>query len=225
MPKTGNSSSSPDADNRLAPVLLERLHPHPLNANVMAEDQLQKLERNIMRNGGYPPLVVRPHPELQGQYQLLDGEQRWKVLRGLGQSEALCFIWPCDDATALLLLSTLNRLRGEDVPVRRAELLAELSGLLSVEDLALLLPEDEGQLRDTLDLLELDPDKLMAELEEAAQRRESSAPRLISFAVLPEDEEVIERAIEEAASSLNGANRRGRALAVLARSYLEGGDA
>ncbi|MPZ23597.1 MAG: hypothetical protein GEU28_08630 [Dehalococcoidia bacterium] len=109
MPGTKSSSSSPEAEGRLVRVALERVHPHPLNANAMGEEQLKKLARNIERQGSYPPLLVRPHPELEGEYQLLDGEQRWQVLRRLGHDQALCFIWPCDDGTALLLLSTLNR--------------------------------------------------------------------------------------------------------------------
>ena len=217
-----NTSSSPLAEDRLIRVPLTNLHGHPANPNLMPEERLAKLARNIQRQGRYPPLVVRPHPQVSGAYQLLDGHQRLETLRRLGHAEAICFLWPCDDAMALVLLATLNRLEGEDVPSKRAELLSELRSLLPEEELALLLPEDGQAIRETLALLRLDTDSLLAELRAAAERQEQEGPRLISFAVLPQDEEEIEEAIEAAAGDLSGVNRRGRALAVLCRFYLQG---
>ncbi len=118
-----------------------------------------------------------------------------------------------------MLLATLNRLEGEDVPARRAGLLAELKALLPVEELALLLPEDGAAIEETLALLELDSEALLAELAAVAQRSEAAAPRLISFAVPPGDEEAIEAAVTAAASALDGRNRRGRALGLICRAY------
>jgi ParB-like chromosome segregation protein Spo0J len=221
MPGTGSTSSSPAVEDRLIRVPLERLYPHPRNANLMSAERLEKLARNITVEGRYPPLIVRPHPEIDGSYQILDGHQREAVLADLGHADALCFLWPCDDATALVLLATLNRLEGEDVPARRAELLAELSALLPPEALAQLLPEDARAIEETLSLLDLDSERLLAELTAAAARSAATAPRLVSFAVLPEDEPLIERAIAAAAATLSGPNRRGRALATVCRAFLE----
>lgn len=223
MQLTGNSSSSPAAEpqDRLIRVPLARLHAHPANANVMSEKRLEKLANNIARQGRYPPLVVRPHPEHEGEYEMLDGHQRREVLRRLGHQEALCFLWPCDDMTALVLLGTLNRLEGEDIPARRAELLAQLTSLLSPEELALLLPEDAAAIEDTLSLFQLDTATLLADLEAAAERQAATGPRLISFAVVAEDEVEIEAALARAGEHLTGPNRRGRALALICRAYLE----
>ncbi len=193
---------------------------HPANPNVISEEQLEKLARNIQREERYPPLIVRSHPELPGHYQTLDGEQRGKVLEHLGHAGALCYVWECDDQTALRLLATLNRLHGEDIPVRRAELLQQLTTLLSPEELSLLLPEDAAAIRDSLKLLELDSTTLLRELEAANRQQEASAPRLLTFAVLPEDEPLVERAIAQASQDLPGSNRRGRALALVCRAYL-----
>src|SRR6266542_4202639 len=95
-----------------------------------------------------------PFPEIADDYQLLDGHQRTEALRRLGHADALCFLWPCDHATALVLLATLNRLEGEDIPAKRADLLRELSALLPPEELALLLPEDASAIRDPLQLFD-----------------------------------------------------------------------
>jgi ParB-like chromosome segregation protein Spo0J len=221
MPRTANTSSLPPAEERLVNVPLRALHTHPLNANLMSEERLDKLARNISREGRYPPLVVRPHPEMPGEYQVLDGHQRREVLRRLGHDAAVCFVWDCDDETALLLLATLNRLEGEDVPAKRAELLTELTSMLSVEELALLLPEDASQINDTLALFALDGDALLAELTDAVER-EGAGVRVVSFALTPEDEEVVEMAIGQVVEHLEGPNRRGRALAEICRRHLEG---
>ena len=221
---TVSSSSSPATEERLVRVPLDALHPHPANPNLMPEERLEKLTRNLEREGRYPPLIARPHPERVGEWQLLDGHQRVAVLRRLGHAEAVVFPWPCDDETALVLLATLNRLEGEDVPAKRAELLAELTGLIPPDELAALLPEDASSIEETISLIELDTDALLAELSAAAERSEEAAPRLFSFAVLPADEEAVERAIGLAGDGLDGRNRRGRALAFVCRSYLEARD-
>ncbi len=196
MPRTKSSLSSPPssagsrAAGRLERIALDRLRPHPANANVMDEARLEKLAENIRREGDCPPLVVRPHPEEEGCYQLLDGHQRADVLRRLGHGDAVCYVWPCDDRTALVLLATLNRLEGQDDPLKRAELLRELTELASPEELAQLLPESATLIRQSLDLLDLNLDELLADLER--QTEGGSGVRAISFVVSAEDERVVE---------------------------------
>ena len=225
MKRTGNTSSSPPPDGgsrrtgRLLSVPLDLLRPHPANANVMDEERLEKLAANIAQERNYPPLVVRPHPEEPGCYQVLDGHQRWQVLKHLRHEEARCYVWPCDDHTALVLLATLNRLEGQDDPLKRAELLRELTQLASPEDLAQLLPESAALIRQSLELLDLNLDELLADLQ-----RESDAGnglRAITFVVSPEDEQAIEEAVQQVAAGLVGTNRRGRALARIAKTYRE----
>ncbi len=143
------------------------------------------------------------------------------MLRSLGYEHALCFPWPCDDETALVLLATLNRLEGEDVPARRAELLVELTELIPAEELAAILPEDARAIDDTLALLDLDADALLAELTAEAERAATAGPRLASFALTPEDEAVVEQVVTVAMDTLAGNNRRGRALALICRSFLD----
>ena len=88
------------------------------------------------------------------------------------------------------------------------------------EELASFLPEDEAALRNSLQLLDLDLDELLADLQE--QSHPGSGLRAITFAVTPEDEAAIEEAVRQVAAGLEGANRRGRALALIARDYIEG---
>ena len=220
MPATGSSSLSPPAEPRLVRVPIGRVRAHPANSKPDVGGATRKARPQHRPRGALPAeLVARPHPDHAEDWQLLDGHQR---LEALGHANAVVFPWPCDDAEALVLLATLNRLEGEDVPARRADLLVELSALLPPEELALLLPEDAAQINDTIALLDLDAERLLADLELAATRQREAGPRLVSFAVLPEDEAVIEEAIAAAAAGLDGRNTRGRALGLLARRYLDG---
>ena len=169
MPRTKSTSSSrrpkgSRESERLARVPLGKLLPHPANPNVMSEELLEKLAANIALEDDYEPLTVRPHPEESDSYQILGGHQRKSVLERLGHRDALCYVWPCDDETALRLLLTLNRLEGQDDPLKRAELLQELTALASAEEIAHLLPEDAAGIRRGLEMLDLDLDGLLADL-------------------------------------------------------------
>jgi ParB-like chromosome segregation protein Spo0J len=186
----------------------------------MPDELKAKLAANIGTSGRYPPLIVRPLDS--GSFQILDGHQRADVLRELGEATALCYVWPASDEEALILVATLNRLEGQDIPGRRAALIAELQAHETLAELARLLPEDEAQLEATLELLDFDIEGLVERLTEEANRSAAEGPQLFTFAVEPEDAPVVEQAVERAASMLTGRNGRGKALVLLARHYLEG---
>ena len=201
-------------------IPLDHLLPHPLNANVMPPELKEKLKLHIQSSGRYPPLIVRPLEN--GRFQLLDGHQRADALRELGEESAWCCVWDVSDEEALILLGTLNRLEGQDVPGRRAALIAELAAHHTLAELARLLPEDEAQLESTLRILDMDVDGLLQRLTAEADRAAASGPQLFSFAVEPQDAPAVEEAIARAVANLFGTNRRGQALVLLAQKYLEG---
>jgi ParB-like chromosome segregation protein Spo0J len=205
-------------------VGLDDLVPHPLNANVMSDDLREKLRAHIKRTGRYPFLIVRPHPEESGKFQVLDGHHRIAILRDLGHTEARCDVWDVDDREAKLLLATLNRLEGQDIPVRRAELIHALLGEMSLGDLAGLLPETDTQLEDLHSLLEFPADEIAALLDEEAEKEEKVLPRVMSFVVSPEQEQLIEEAVERASDGTPGRDRKARGLTNLAKHYMEDRD-
>jgi ParB-like chromosome segregation protein Spo0J len=202
-------------------VALDDLMPHPLNANSMPADLQEKLRAHIKRTGRYPFLVVRPHPEQHGKFQVLDGHHRVAILRELGHTEARCDVWAVDDHEARLLLATLNRLQGQDVPIRRAELIHELLGEMSADDLAGLLPETDKQLEELHALLEFPADDIARMLDEQATEAEKVLPRVMSFVVTPDQEQLIEQAVEAASDGTPGRDRKARGLTNLARAFMD----
>lgn len=203
-------------------VRLDDLVPHPMNANVMSEELRQKLRAHIGRTGRYPFLVVRPHPKEPGKFEVLDGHHRLGILRELGHTEARCDVWDVDDREAKLLLATLNRLEGQDVPIRRAELLHALLGEMSLDDLAGLVPETSADIKDLHSLLEFPVDGLAALLDEEVAKQEKMVPHIMTFVVSPEQEQLIEEAIEAASDGTAGRDRKARGLVNLAEHFLEG---
>ena len=203
-------------------VPLDQLQPHPMNANVMSADLQAKLQAHIKRTGRYPHLIVRPHPDQPGKYQVLDGHHRLVVLRDLGHAEARCDVWQVDDREANLLLATLNRLEGQDQPVRRAQLIHELLGEMSLDDLAGLLPETDRQIEDLHSLLEFPAEEIAELLDEEAEQEEKVLPRVMSFVVSADQEQVIEQAVELASDGTPGRDRKARGLTNLAKQYMEG---
>ncbi len=203
-------------------VPLDLLSPHPLNANVMPEELRAKLLAHIRRTGRYPFVVVRPHPEEPERFEILDGHHRIEILRELGHDEARCDVWQVDDREAKLLLGTLNRLEGQDVPVRRAQLIHELLAELSPGDLAGLLPETDKQIEELEALLQFPADEIAELLAAEAERSERVLPRVLTFVVSAEQEELIERAVEAASDGTVGRDRKARGLTNLATHFLDG---
>ncbi len=106
----------------LVDIPIDSLVPHPENSNYMPAGMLRKLRLHIERTGRYEPLTVRPHPTLEGRFELLNGHNRLRVLRAIGHQSARCVVWDVNDDQARLYLATLNRLAGSDVPERWAAL-------------------------------------------------------------------------------------------------------
>lgn len=202
-------------------VPLDQLRPHPLNANVMSDDLRAKLRAHIAQTKRYPFIVVRTHPDEPDCFQVLDGHHRVEILRELGHKEARCDVWSVDDREAKLLLATLNRLEGQDVPVRRAQLVHELLGEFNLTDLAGLLPETDKQLEELESLLQFPADEIAALLDAEAEKEEKVLPRVLTFVVNPQQEELIERAVEMASDGTAGRDRKARGLTNLAKTFLE----
>lgn len=206
--------------HQLIEVPVDCLVPHPSIPNVMSDDYRAKLRANIEAEGDYPSLIIRPHPTRPDCMEVLDGKERLAVLRDLGYPTARCYLWPCDDSTALLLVGTLDRLTGEDEPWRRARLLKELAALLPAEAILARIPESEADFRQVIDALNGDLEGAIADLTAHADRALAEGPQLFSFAVDPSEAAAVEDALALAVSQLEGKNRRGQALVLFAQTFI-----
>lgn len=199
-------------------IELTRLHADPRNANVCAPDVLEKLKRHIERTGFCPSLLVRPDPGQDGHYILVDGHHRKQVLETLGWPEVDCQIKAMTEDEAGLLLLTLNRLRGTDIPRKRAELLESLLPQFNIAELADLLPESSGEIEGLLALLRQEESALEAALKAQMKAERQTLPVPFGF-MIPAEEAGI---VQEALAAYQGRTKsdQGQALVAICRDVL-----
>jgi len=131
---------------KIAHIALDKLVPHLDNPNWMSRGNFAKLVRNIERTHHYEPLIVRPHPDKAGSFQIINGHHRCDALKELGHKTADAVIWNVDDEQTAILLATLNRLGGRDSLDKKLALLRRLRRHASIPELAKRLPQTRGQL-------------------------------------------------------------------------------
>lgn len=125
---------------------LDSLVSNPRRTSRMSRAYSKKLETSIRRLGHYETLTVRPHPNLFGKFEILDGHSRFAALDALGAETARCDVWPVDNVQSDLFLALLNKLRGSDVAELRLSLLLDLFQNHPSEELAAILPETTASL-------------------------------------------------------------------------------
>lgn len=198
---------------------VDALVPNPWNPNRMDDTMRAKVRAYVQQEGLVQPLVVRVCPDDSALYQILGGYHRWLICKeDLGYTEVPCVVVDVDDRRAKVLTVNLNDLGGQSVPHLLAELVHDLHRDTSLDDLATLLPYDSRELADSLELLKL-PAGLDLQLEAEAAAHADGAPKMLTFLV--DEAEPVNAAIERLAGTLEGKNRRGRALVAICREYLE----
>jgi len=130
--------------NDVFQIPVDRLFAHPLNPNKMTQAVFEKLKSHIARTGNYEPIIVRPHPDIEASFEIINGHHRLKALKQLDRQMVDCIEWDVDDDETLLLLTTLNRLGGSDELSTKSELIQELSQKYSSKELAKLLPDTKA---------------------------------------------------------------------------------
>jgi ParB-like chromosome segregation protein Spo0J len=187
-------------------IRLDRLVPHPDNANRMSRTNLQKLVHNMERAGRYEPLVVRPCPGRRGFFQILNGHHRCEALRKLGRTTAEAVVWKIDDEQTDIFLATLNGLHGRDVLDKKLTLLRRLSRRIPIRKLARLLPQTLGQI-----------ERLTAArpLAQSMPRKATALAIPLVFFVEDGQQQRIEEALSAAGTPPDGQTRAARRAAAL----------
>ena len=100
----------PGAPRTVLPVTA--LEPGPFQPRVtMDPAALADLTDSIRRQGVLQPILVRPTPETDGQYQIIAGERRWRAAQAAGLHEVPVLVRPFSDrdAMAAALVENLQR--------------------------------------------------------------------------------------------------------------------
>lgn len=199
-----------------------QVHPNPWNPNHMKPRQQAAVEESINAYGQVLELLVRPHPDIPGEYQIIDGEHRFNVL----PDTVYCnIIHDLPDAEAKKLTIVMNETRGQADKIELAQLLAELN--TEVDDLALALPWDPSELDELVKLADVDWENFtnsFNEDEPTKEQTESGETIKLTVIVSPEGMDIINQAKslinDESPLPKDNAVALGNVLEILARDYI-----
>ena len=141
-------------------VLLKarQLHPNPWNPYANKPDRLQQaIGESIGEFSQIQDVVCRPHPEIEGEYQILDGEGRHRTFKPNEDVYAIVLHGLTDDQAKKVTI-VMDETRATADKIQLSALLAELSENQSVEDLMMGLPYQESELSELIKLSDVDWD-------------------------------------------------------------------
>jgi ParB/RepB/Spo0J family partition protein len=114
--------------------------PNNWNPNEMDADQYEKAVTSIRTFGFVVPIVVRPRPDHPGQYEIIDGENRWQAAKDEGLAEVPISYTHFNDSDSQQLTIILNEVHGQPNPQKLGALLRKLSAVETRETLLSRLP-------------------------------------------------------------------------------------
>jgi ParB family chromosome partitioning protein len=149
----------------LAHIPLEQIHPNPRQPRRRFEhESTAGLADSLRTQGLIQPVVLRPR--LEGGYELIAGERRWRAAREAGLAAVPAVIREADDRETLLLGLVENVAREDLSPVEEARgyavLLDEFE--LSLGDVSERVGRSKPAISNKLRLLDL-PDDVLAMVE------------------------------------------------------------
>jgi len=197
------------------------LTPNPWNVNRMAKAMMRKLAAYLKREGLVEPIVVRPHPKMEGKYEILGGFHRWQICKDeLGYDTVPCVVVEgLDDKRAKVLSVNLNSMSGETVPSLLSNLLHDLEQEMPLPDMEATLPYDSGEIVDFLSLMQI-PEGFADDLEAEAQRQDKDAPTVLTLVLDKKQAALWKEVLELASTEVGDArNPRARTLELLAERY------
>ena len=151
----------------LLQVSPEQIVPNPQQPRKhFDEKSLNELAQSIRAQGVLQPLVVRKHPELPNQYELVAGERRWRALKQIDVAQVPVVLRNVSD-NEILEVSLLENIQRENLTV--IEEAQSYHDLLQIhgytqEELAKKLGRDRSTIANMLRLLQL-PSALKNDLE------------------------------------------------------------
>ncbi len=107
-------------------VPLAKLHPSPTNPRKTFE-AIDELAQSIKEVGLLEPLLIRKHPKIKDEFEIIAGERRWRALKKNKAAAANCVLKILADADASVA-QLVENLQRENVPA-----LEEAEGFLKLQ--------------------------------------------------------------------------------------------
>lgn len=120
------------------------------------EEELEELALSIRANGLIQPIVVRPL--LDGGYEIIAGERRWRAAQRAGFDEVMCLVRNYSDAQAAAVTTIENVIRKDLNPIEEARAYQRLLDEFhySHEEIAAVIGKSRAKITNMLRLLRLE---------------------------------------------------------------------
>ena len=145
---------------------LDALHPNPDQPRRnFAPDAMDELARSVSEKGILQPLIVRPLPQLENQYQIVAGERRWRAAQKVPLHEVPAIVRHLSDEEVLEIAIIENIQRTDLDPIEEATGYKQLIDTFghTQEKLAAALGKSRSYIANLLRLLTL-PDQVQSML-------------------------------------------------------------
>lgn len=203
-------------------VALAACHPNPWNPNRMDGLTYAKTIESIRKYGFIDPMTLRAMPDKPGEWQIIDGENRWRAARDLGIEHGPAFsLGNVEEKMAMQLTIVLNELRGQYDPRSMGSLLRNLLDNDTIDELTRTLPFTEESLRGLIGLQDFDWGTLgkQEESKPSAERpRERWVERTFRLEVAANG--VLQQALDKAKAEADGEMSDAQALELIAADYI-----
>ncbi|MEM9854538.1 MAG: ParB/RepB/Spo0J family partition protein [Pseudomonadota bacterium] len=150
-------------------VPIEQVHPNPDQPRrTFVKEDLEDLAASISEKGIIQPLIVRNHPDRDGDYEIVAGERRWRAAQMAKLHDVPIIVRQFSDTEVLEVAIIENIQRADLNPVEEALGFQQLIEKFdrTQEQMAAALGKSRPYITNTLRLLSL-PDDVQALLAEA----------------------------------------------------------
>ena len=160
-----DSSGNRRAEQRVA---IEKIMPNPDQPRrSFSDESLADLAASIRTKGVLQPLIVRPRPGHEGEYEIVAGERRWRASQKAQMHELPVIVRDYDD-TEMLEVAIIENIQREDLnPVDEAQGFRQLMDRFghTQEALAEALGKSRSHIANQMRLLQL-PESVLEHLRE-----------------------------------------------------------
>jgi ParB family chromosome partitioning protein len=158
LPRVHAPTVSPaeQESGRAREIPLDQIDPNPFQTrSQMNEEQLAELAASITSNGVVQPVLLRPL--LNGRFQLIAGERRWRASRMAGKATIPAILRQVSDEQAMEITIVENLQRADLNPMEQARAFDRLSREfhMTQEQMAVRTGKDRATVANFLRLLRL----------------------------------------------------------------------
>jgi len=196
----GDTALRPNADQGIAVIAtpVDQIDANPFQPRTDFDGgEMESLAESIRAQGVLQPILIRPHPNESGRYQIVAGERRFRAALLAGMTDIPAILRETDDSDAAIVALVENLQRQDLNAIEEAEgyqrLLQDFG--MTHEALGFAVSKSRSHIGNTIRLLRL-PDPIKQELRSGGLSS-GHARALLNY---PQPEELAEQVLKQGLS-------------------------